>query len=128
MKDPITEWVHENSDSKDIFLTPSYALNQFVLGGAMLYEGWPYFPWSAGYNTDYRTKQVKLMYEAKTPKELDTLVKDNNIRYIVVDYDARTSKDYIVNEDNIEETYPCVISEGEGDRKVAIYDAQKRFY
>lgn len=128
LKDPITKWVHENSDSKDVFLTPSYALNQFVLGGAMLYEGWPYFPWSAGYDTDYRTEQVKLMYEAKTPKELDTLVKANNIRYIVVDYDARTSNSYTVNEDNIKATYPCVKSEGEGERKVDIYDAQKRFY
>ncbi len=128
LKDPLTLWVHENSDSKDIFLTPSYALNQLVLGGAMLYEGWPYFPWSAGYDTDYRTGQVKLMYEAQTPEELENLVKDNKIRYIVVDYDARTSDAYTVNEDNIKATYECVYREGEGDWMISIYDTQKRLY
>jgi hypothetical protein len=121
LDDPLTTWVHENSDSKDIFLTPSYALNQVVLGGAMLFEGWPYFPWSAGYDTNYRSEQVKLMYEAGTPAELEALVKKNDIRFIIVDSDARTSDSYFVNEDNIMTTYLCVYSFGE----TSIYDTQK---
>lgn len=125
LKDPLTQWIHENSDSKDIFLTPSYALNQVVLGGAMLYEGWPYFPWSAGYDTDYRTKQVKLMYEARTPRALESLAENNKIRYIIVDNEARTSDTYTVNEDNIKATYRCVYKDGEGDQRISIYDTQK---
>ncbi len=125
LNDPLTEWIHENSNSKDLFLTSSYALNQVVLGGAMLYEGWSYFPWSAGYDTDYRLEQVKLMYEAPTPGELQMLVLKNNIRFIIVDKDTRTSDFYKVNENNIKATYQCVKSFGEGEQMTSIYDTQK---
>lgn len=125
LDDPLTEWIHKNSDSKDIFLTSNYALNQVVLGGAMLYEGWPYFPWSAGYDTDARSEQVKLMYEAATPAELKTLIQKNHIRFIIVDHDNRNSDSYIVNEDNIRATYQCVYTQGEGDYMTSIYDTEK---
>jgi hypothetical protein len=121
----LTTWINENSRSQDIFLTSNYSINQVVLGGAMLYEGWPYFPWSAGYDTDYRTAQVKLMYEAKTPEELRELVIENNIRFIIVDNDNRSSEDYFVNEANISGTFECVYTIGEDEGKTAIYDTQK---
>lgn len=125
LDDPLTRWIDENSDSKDIFLTSNYALNQVVLGGAMLYEGWPYFPWSAGYDTDYRSKQVVLMYEADTPGELKALIQKNHIRFIIVDNAARTNTSFIVNEDNIKNTYQCVFREGMDDQMTSIYDTQK---
>lgn len=118
----LTAWINENSTSQDIFLTSNYSINQVVLGGAMLYEGWPYFPWSAGYDTDYRTAEVKKMYEANTPTELRELVGNNNIRFIIVDHDNRTSEDYIVNEANIRSTYEAVYSIGEDDWQTTIYD------
>ncbi len=128
LEDPLTNWIIENSDSKDLFLTSNYALNQVVLGGAMLYMGWPYFPWSAGYDTEYRENQVKLMYEAKTPDELEKLVKANNIRYIIIDRDNRTSDDYVINEDNIKATYQCRYSIGEGEWMTSIYDTRIVLY
>lgn len=121
----LTAWINENSRSQDIFLTSNYSINQVVLGGAMLYEGWPYFPWSAGYDTDYRTTQVKLMYEAKTPVELRRLVKENNIRFIIVDNDNRSSEEYFVNEANISGTFECVYTTGEDEMKASIYDTHK---
>ena len=125
LENELTAWIDENSRSQDIFLTSNYSINQVVLGGAMLYEGWPYFPWSAGYDTDYRTTQVRLMYEAKTSEELKKLVTENRIRYIIVDNDNRSSEDYIVNEANIESTYDCVYTVGEEEWKTSIYDTQK---
>jgi len=125
LKSPLTEWIKNNSDSRDIFLTHEYALNQVVLGGAMLYEGWPYFPWSAGYDIAKRESLVIAMYEAETAEELDRLVKENNIRFIIVDYDNRSSEYYTVNEENISRTYECVYTEGEGEYKLSIYDTQK---
>ena len=125
LNNELTEWIDQNSRSQDIFLTSNYTINQVVLGGAMLYEGWPYYPWSAGYDTDYRTGQVKLMYEAATPQELIALVKENKIDFIIVDQSNRSSQEYLLNEDNIRRTYECVYSTGEGDTQTAIYDTQK---
>lgn len=122
--DPLTTWIIKNSTSKDIFLTSPYALNQVVFGGAMLYQGWQYFGWSAGYNTHQRSNMVKLMYEADTPKKLDGLIKENNIRFIIVDYKARNSSEFQLNEKNIETTYQKVFEEGKGQKKVTVYDTR----
>jgi len=128
MDSPLTDWIDKNSDSKDIFLTASYTVNQVVLGGGMLYEGWSYYPWSAGYDTDTRSKKVIEMYEATTPEKLDALVKENKIRFIIVDKDNRESTDYVVNEANIIATYDCVYTQDEGIGMLSIFDTQKPIY
>lgn len=126
LKDPVTEWVAEHATSGDIFLTPYYSLNRVVLGGAMLYYGWPYYAWSAGYDTFERDHMVKQMYEADTPEVLSTLVEQEGIRYIIVDFDCRTSSEYLVREDVIEATYEAVFTYDTGEWMVRIFDTQKR--
>lgn len=128
INDPVTEWIRENATAQDIFLTSNYALNNVVLGGAMLYDGWQYFGWSAGYDTAYRDGQVRLMYEAETPRELAELAEQNNIRYIIVDHDNRTSADYEVREDVIAAAYEAVYSQDEGDWRLTIYDVSRPLY
>ncbi|MBP5410395.1 MAG: hypothetical protein J6Y26_00620 [Lachnospiraceae bacterium] len=116
--DPITNWVKDNATSQDVFLSPYYSLNNFVMGGAMLYYGWPYYAWSAGYDTETRQKNVREMYEASSSVELMELVIKYGIRYIVVDNDARTSGEYDLNEAVIQMTYKKVMESGD----TAIYD------
>ncbi len=125
-EDPVTNWIAENATTEDIFLTPYYSLNNVVMGGAMLYYGWPYYAWSAGYDTYYRDMQVKRMYEAASPEELDYLIQENNIRYIIVDHDCRTSSEYDVREDIIEATYETVFEHDSGDWMVRIFDTTKK--
>lgn len=126
MNDEVTEWVMENTTARDTILSPYYALNQVVLGGGMLYLGWPYFGWSAGYDTDGRQEMVIRMYEATTREELIQLVEQEEIRFIIVDHDARTSDLYVVNEENISNTYQAVFSNGEGDWNTTIYDTTQK--
>lgn len=128
MVDPLTEFVRNNSDSKDIFLTDPYTINQVVLGGAMLYQGHQYYAWSAGYDTTYRDIMVKRMYEAKTPTKLDALVKENNIRFIIVEHANRISRKYNLNEENIRATYECVYETGKSEWDISIFDTDKRLY
>lgn len=125
LDDPVTKWVAENSDAQDIFLTNVYSLNNVVLGGAMLYYGWPYYAWSAGYDTPAREEQTILMYGASTSAELKELIEKNNIRFIIVDRPVRTNEGYVVREDVISATYECVFSQGEGEWKFSIYDTEK---
>jgi len=128
MDDPLTEFVRRSSNSKDIFLTDPYTINQLVFGGAMLFQGHQYYAWSAGYDTDYRDIMVKRMYEAKTPAELDMLVEENNIRFIVVEYANRISEKYDLNEDNIRRTYECVYEAGDGEWKYSVFDTEKKIF
>ncbi len=124
LNDPITMWIAENSDASDIYLTDYYSLNNVVLGGAMLYYGWPYYAWSAGYDTGYREKQVKLMYEASSSEVLEKLINEHGIDFIIVDQAARSNGGYEVREDVIAATYECVYTEGDGDWKFSIYDTK----
>lgn len=130
MDNELTDFVRDNSTSQDLFLTAgtNYAINQVVFGGAILYQGHQYYAWSAGYDTYSRDIMVRRMYEASSPGELNELVKENNIRFIVVEYANRISTDYMLNEDNIKASYECVYSEGEGEYKTSIYDTQKPIY
>ena len=95
------------------------------MGGAMLYYGWPYYAWSAGYNTDERNRNVRSMYESDSVEELDSLIKEYGIRYIIVDYDCRTSSEYIVREDVIESAYETVFEHDTGEWMVRIFDTEK---
>ena len=123
--DIVTNWVMENATCEDIFLTPYYSLNNIVMGGAMLYYGWPYYAWSAGYDTGLRDREVRRMYEASSSEELKDLIEEHNIRYIVIDHDCRTSSEYDVREDVIENTYEAVFENDTGDWMVRIFDTRK---
>ena len=124
--DPVTNWIMENATCEDMFLTPYYSLNKVVMGGAMLYYGWPYYAWSAGYDTHTREREVRKMYEASSEEELDALIQEHNIRYIIVDHDCRTSSEYDVREDVIEATYETVFEHDSDMWMVRIFDTTKK--
>ncbi|MCR5250009.1 MAG: hypothetical protein K6E50_05330 [Lachnospiraceae bacterium] len=106
--DPLTQWIRENSDSDDIFLTDRYALNEAVMGGAMLYYGWPYYAWSAGYDTTGREEIVRELFGADDPEVLRQKATEEGIHYILVDDGLRWSEDYLLREDVIAAAFPLV--------------------
>lgn len=126
LEDPVTLWIEENATCEDLFLTPYYSLHKVVLGGAMLYYGWPYYAWSAGYDTNARGRMVRSMYQAEDSETLAALIEEAGIRYIIVDHDCRTSSEYVVREDVIERTYEEVFTEDTGAWATRIFDTEKR--
>ena len=118
-------WIAEHSDSKDIFLTDTYSLHEVVFGGAMLYYGWPYYAWSAGYDTASREEKVKEMYGATEGNRLKDLVEQEGITYIIVEKANRENTNYVVQEDLIAHTFKQVYTEGEGEWKFTIYDTRQ---
>lgn len=122
MEDPLVDWIDENTTSQDVFLTPYYALSRAVMGGAMLFEGHGYYPMTAGYDTNKRYALTKEMYEADSVRELQGLIEENGIDYIIVDIDARQSLDYELNEAVFDAAYEKVYVEGDGEWMLSIYD------
>ncbi|MBO4415189.1 MAG: hypothetical protein J5824_04305 [Lachnospiraceae bacterium] len=120
--DPMINWIHENTDSHDIWLTPMYHIARPVVGGAMLYYGWPYYSWGAGYDTLAREENVIQMYGANDAETLKALTARENISYIIVDADAKDQ--YIVREDVIAEAFPIAYTEGEDWWRVTIYKVE----
>jgi len=103
--DPLLNWTLENTGPNEIFLTPQYSNHPILLAGRKIFYGWPYYPWSAGYDTAYRRQVVREIYGGHDITKVRELIKKHNISYIVIDNDNRTSGDYRLNYDLIRENF-----------------------
>lgn len=86
---PVTKWVIENTDPDDVFLTPMWSMNRFILAGRPMYYGWPYYAWSAGHDT-YTRDTIYLWLITGCGGDIDEFTrycKERNIRYLIVDPD-----------------------------------------
>lgn len=61
-KDPDVQWIKENTSSESVFLNSSFLYHPASLAGRKIFLGWPYFSWSAGYDTNKRDLlRIKLL-------------------------------------------------------------------
>jgi DNA-binding beta-propeller fold protein YncE len=84
-KDPLYEWVLNETRPHDIFLTDAYVAHPILFAGRKLFFGHPYYAWGAGYPTQEREVLVKQMYSEKDPEVLIKLLNDNKIAYVCFD-------------------------------------------
>ena len=85
----------------------------------MLYCGWPYYAWSAGYDTNYRAAVATEIYTTEDSARLKSLVKQEGITYILFE-EGSTFEGENCRENLIMETYRRVyISE---DGRIRIYE------
>lgn len=96
--DPLTVWAAKNTAPKDIFLSPMYSLHPLFLSGRASFLGWPYYAWSAGYDTYGRGKIVADIYGAKDIDTVKSLCNKYGIKYIIIENGNRNNKDYKLNE------------------------------
>ena len=119
MESSLTDWLSANLKKNDLLLTPEYTMNEVTMSGAMLYCGWPYYAWSAGYDTGYRAGQAVLMYTTDDPELLKATVKQEQITYILFEEDMEFEQQEC-REDIIRETYPLVYTSEDG--RIRIYE------
>jgi uncharacterized membrane protein len=110
-------WLEENLTSDDLILTPEYSMSDVTLSGVMMYCGWPYYAWSAGYDTYYRADQAKIIYSTDSQEELEEVVQQENITYILFEEDM-TFEDMECQEELIARTYPLVYQSEDGRRRI----------
>ena len=116
----LTDWLTENVTTDDLLATPFYAMNEVTLSGCMLYLGWPYYPWSAGYDTFDRGDKLTQIYTTDDQNILKAIVSEEGIDYIIYD-EAETLDGVSIKEDLIKETYPLVFKYGE---RIRIYETE----
>ena len=107
----VCRWLNENLDNRDLLLTPLYSMSEVTLSGCMMYCGWPYYAWSAGYDTYTRGERQTLMYTTDQPSVLKDLVQEDGITYIV--YESGMELDgKPCREDVIASVFPLVYDDG----------------
>lgn len=85
----LTEWIVNNTDEKDVFLTPQWSLNRFFLAGRPAYYGWPYYAWSAGHDT-YTRETIYFWLVTGCNDDYDEFVRycrERGIKYVVDDWE-----------------------------------------
>jgi|GEM_PF-415325 len=108
-----TKWFIEETTEKDLILTNWYTMNEITASGCMMYCGWPYYAWSAGYDTYYRGALMKEMYTTTDPERLRELVAQEGITYIVFEK-GMTLDGITCIEDTIKYCYQHVHSSDDG--------------
>ena len=84
---PVTKWVIENTDPSDVFLTPEWSMNRFILAGRPMYYGWAYYAWSAGHDT-YTRDTIYLWLITGCGGDINEFTrycKERGIRYLIAD-------------------------------------------
>lgn len=118
MDSDLTKWLADNLDKDDLLLTPEYSMNEVTMSGVMLYCGWPYYAWSAGYDTNYRAAQAVTIYTTMDSEELKKVVKQERITYILFEEGSEFEQQQCV-EDTIAATYEKVYETEDG--RIRIY-------
>lgn len=118
---PLTEWLVENLDSEDLILTPEYSINEVTVSGVRMYLGWPYYAWSAGYDTYYRADTAKKIYAEEDPSELKKTVEREGITWILYE-EGMDIEGSGCREDVIAESCPLAYTSQDG--RIRLYDAR----
>lgn len=106
----LTDWLKTNVTEDDLVLTGQETMSEVTLSGIMLYNGWPYYAWSAGYDTDTRSAKAIEIYTSQDPDKIKKLVKEEGIDYIVyssdMTYDNISCSDVVISK-----IYDCLYNQ-----------------
>jgi len=93
------------------------------MSGCMMYMGWPYYAWSAGYDTFYRAQQGILIYQTDDADVLKETVRREKITYIIYE-EGMTYEENECREDVIASVYPEVYRSDDGRIRIYRTDPQ----
>lgn len=78
----VATWIRDNTPADAVFLNSMYFFHPASIAGRKIVMGWPYFAWSAGYDTYSRAKDIKALYETQSITTFCNLVKKYRISFI----------------------------------------------
>ncbi|MBW1862040.1 MAG: hypothetical protein JRJ02_06665, partial [Deltaproteobacteria bacterium] len=119
----VVEWIKKNTPKDAIFLNSRYIFHPASLAGRKIFLGWPYFVWSAGYDTNKRYKILEQIYTSRDFPEICSLLRENNISHISLEEKLHDRKfpiidyDFYVNQINPDYVHPR--------KKFAIYSRER---
>jgi hypothetical protein len=82
-------WIFKNTPKEAIFLNSSYFMHPASIAGRKIFLGWPYFPWSIGYNTYARDALMKKIWTESNKLSACSLLRHNRILYVVLEPESR---------------------------------------
>jgi len=110
-------WIAENTEKGSVFLSHWHVQSPILMAGRFEFLGWPYFGWSAGYDTDGRADEVIGIFSSRDEDEFRARALASGVSYIFVDWELIDNREFGFNEDIVAATFPLVFqSDEEGIR------------
>ncbi len=76
------EWIMKNTPKDSVFLNTQYLYDPASLAGRKIFLGWPYFPWSAGYDTQTRDDLRKNLLNSYDLNNFCKEIEENKLSYV----------------------------------------------
>ncbi len=111
MKDPLYLWARDHMKPKEMLLGFVNVGHPVYMAGRRIYMGWPYYGWSAGYDTNARSMIINQLYGGTDIKAVKSLLAANKIDYVMIEPAVRANKDYVLNEKLFEENFKKVFAD-----------------
>ncbi|MCX8034718.1 MAG: hypothetical protein N3A71_00290 [Candidatus Dojkabacteria bacterium] len=119
------KWITKNTERDAVFVTGYVTVYPVGYAGRYYFAAWPYFAWSAGYDTYGREKILQSIYSASDIKELRKILDDNDIDYVIIDSAVLNNDLFEVNESIFRANYKLVYtSEDAVYGRVRVYDVR----
>ena len=81
----LTDWIREETPARSVFLTGYITIHPVFTAGRLAYQGWPYYAWSAGYDTSGRDQVLKELFSCRDPETFARAARDTGADYLLVD-------------------------------------------
>lgn len=98
-------WIKNHTPPSSVFLNSSYLYHPASLAGRKIFLGWPYFSWSAGYDTDKRADTMRKLYQTTELAKLCHDLKVNGIDYITTEKQTGSNPDLPATSSIFEEKF-----------------------
>ena len=112
-------FIKQNTSRDSVFLNAAYLYDSASLAGRKIFLGWPYFSWSAGYDTDSRFKTLSNLLSERDKENLCNSLLKEKIDYVEIQKPSRiesVSVNYEFYEKNMDKIF------FDSEEKITIYD------
>ncbi|MEK7559635.1 MAG: hypothetical protein AAB521_04995 [Patescibacteria group bacterium] len=115
---PDVKWIKDNTPKDSVFLNTQYLYNPASIAGRKIFLGWPYFAWSAGYDTDERDRIRRSLLNSNNLTQFCNDSRKYKINYVEIN--NHDEYDYPINNLFFEENFPRAY--GTRENLISIYD------
>lgn len=109
----LTTYIRQNLTYDDMVLSGEHALTELTLSGIRIYSGWPYYAWSAGYDTNTRCGNAQRMYTEMDAEEIREMMRAEGINYVLYEQDMKY-EDVPAREEPFKEVCDLVFTSSDG--------------
>ncbi|OGM09533.1 hypothetical protein A2159_00060 [Candidatus Woesebacteria bacterium RBG_13_34_9] len=81
----VATFIKKATPKDAVFLNSSFLYNPASLAGRKIFIGWPYFAWSAGYDTEKRGRLLREFYSSHDKNYICTFLDSQNISFFTTE-------------------------------------------